>query len=47
MLAFPGGGLEDLSALLLQLNYLGKRGGFMQLQRPPEMVRSYRRIRLK
>ena len=38
VLAFQGMALEDLSALLLQLNYLGKRGGFMQLQRPPEMV---------
>ena len=37
-LAFQGMALEDLSALLLQLNYLGKRGGFMQLQRPPETV---------
>ena len=38
VLAFQGMTLDDLSALLLQLNYLGKRGGFMQLQRPPETV---------
>jgi hypothetical protein len=34
-LAFLGMSLEELSPLLLQLSYLGKRGGFMQLRRPP------------
>jgi hypothetical protein len=36
VLAFQGMALEVLSALLFQLNYLGKRGGFMQLRRLPE-----------
>jgi hypothetical protein len=29
--------LEQVSALLLQVNYLGKRGGFLQILRPPRM----------
>jgi len=28
--------LPDLTGLLLQINYLGKRGGFVQLLRPPQ-----------
>lgn len=34
-LAFQGMPLEELMPLLVQVNYLGKRGGFMQLLRPP------------
>ena len=33
--AFQGMELADLTPLLLQINYLGKRGGFMQLMRAP------------
>jgi hypothetical protein len=33
-----GDRLSDLTELLLQINYLGKRGGFVQLVRPPETV---------
>jgi hypothetical protein len=29
----------NLTALLLQINYLGKRGGFIQLSSPPERVK--------
>jgi hypothetical protein len=31
-------GLDGVAELLLQINYLGKRGGFMQLQRLPRVV---------
>lgn len=34
-LAFQGMPAEELTPLLLNLNYLGKRGGFIQLQGPP------------
>ncbi|RLC59486.1 MAG: hypothetical protein DRI80_12440 [Chloroflexota bacterium] len=34
-LAFEGMASEDLIPLLVQVNYLGKRGGFIQLLRPP------------
>ncbi len=37
-LAFQGMEASDLVPLLEQINYLGKRGGFMQLLRPPETV---------
>lgn len=37
-LAFQGMSFEELRPLLLQVNYLGKRGGFIQLLRPPEMT---------
>lgn len=37
-LAFEGMSSDDLMPLLLQVNYLGKRGGFIQLLRPPEEV---------
>lgn len=37
-LAFQGMSLEELTPLLLQINYLGKRGGFIQLLRLPEMA---------
>ena len=30
--------LSDLTDLMLQINYLGKRGGFVQLLRPPEIA---------
>lgn len=36
-LAFQGMPAEQLAPLLLNLNYLGKRGSFIQLQAPPEM----------
>jgi len=35
-LAFQGMASEELTPLLIQINYLGKRGGFMQLVRRPE-----------
>ena len=35
-LAFQGMAPGNLTSLLVQVNYLGKRGGFMQLLRPPE-----------
>jgi len=35
-LAFQGMPPEELTKLLLQINYLGKRGGFIQLLCPPE-----------
>jgi hypothetical protein len=35
-LAFQGMATKDLTPLLMQVNYLGKRGGFMQLLRRPE-----------
>lgn len=35
-LAFQGMPFEDLRLLLVQVNYLGKRGGFMQLLRLPD-----------
>ena len=35
-LAFQGMPFEDLKPLLVQVNYLGKRGGFIQLLRPPD-----------
>lgn len=35
-LALGGEGNSDLAALLAQVNYFGKRGGFVQLLRPPE-----------
>lgn len=34
-LAFQGMSPEDLTPLLVQVNYLGKRGGFVQLLPPP------------
>ncbi len=34
-LGFEGATLEQLGPVLVQINYLGKRGGFMQLQAPP------------
>jgi hypothetical protein len=34
--AFRGSAKEDLVPLLAQINYLGKRGGFMQLQSQPQ-----------
>jgi len=37
-LAFQGMSLEELKPLLLQINYLGKRGGFIQLLRLTEMA---------
>jgi len=37
-LAFQGMAADDLSPLLEQINYLGKRGGFMQLLHAPEEV---------
>lgn len=37
-LAFQGLASERLIPLLLQINYLGKRGGFMQLRGEPETV---------
>ena len=37
-LAFQGMSAEDLTPLLVQINYLGKRGGFIQLLRLPEEV---------
>lgn len=37
-LAFQGIGQEQLEPFLLQVNYLGKRGGFIQLLRQPEVV---------
>jgi hypothetical protein len=37
-LAFQGMNLAELLPLLIQVNYLGKRGGFMQLGRAPEVV---------
>ncbi len=36
-LAFQGMPVETLTPLLLQINYFGKRGGFFQLQRQPEV----------
>jgi len=35
-LAFQGMASEELTPLLVQVNYLGKRGGFMQLLCPPK-----------
>ncbi len=35
-LAFQGMAVESLSALLCQVNYFGKRGGFVQLQDVPQ-----------
>jgi hypothetical protein len=37
-LAFRGMSSEDLMPLLVQVNYLGKRGGFVQLLRPPQTM---------
>jgi hypothetical protein len=37
-LAFQGMSLEELRPLLMQVNYLGKRGGFIQLLRLLEMA---------
>jgi hypothetical protein len=37
-LAFRGLASQNLTPLLIQVNYLGKRGGFMQLLHPPETV---------
>jgi len=37
-LAFQGMATDDLIPLLEQVNYLGKRGGFMQLLRAPEEI---------
>ena len=37
-LAFQGMSAERLTPLLVQVNYLGKRGGFIQLLRPPKEV---------
>jgi hypothetical protein len=37
-LAFQGMSLEELMPLLMQVNYLGKRGGFIQLLHLPEMA---------
>ncbi len=37
-LAFHGMESSDLVPLLEQINYLGKRGGFMQLLSPPETI---------
>lgn len=39
-LAFNGLAIEQLAPLLLQINYFGKRGGFMQLRTWPETVES-------
>ncbi len=36
VLAFKGMLSDDLTSLLIQVNYLGKRGGFVQLLRLPE-----------
>jgi len=35
-LAFQGMGPSEIAPLMEQVNYLGKRGGFMQLLRPPQ-----------
>jgi len=40
VLAFQGMPAEALTPLLMQVNYLGKRGGFMQLLRPPATAAS-------
>lgn len=37
-LAFQGMALEELTPLLAQISYLGKRGGFMQLTRSPGVI---------
>lgn len=37
-LAFYGMAVEDVAPLLVQINYLGKRGGFVQLLRSPDPV---------
>jgi hypothetical protein len=37
-LAFQGVAPDDLTPLLVHVNYLGKRGGFMQLLHAPEMA---------
>jgi len=37
-LAFSGMSAQELMPLLVQVNYLGKRGGFIQLLHPPEEV---------
>ena len=37
VLIFQGMPAEELSPLLLNLNYVGKRGGFLQLLAPPEL----------
>ncbi|MGC9400652.1 MAG: hypothetical protein ACP5HM_16175, partial [Anaerolineae bacterium] len=39
-LAFEGLSEKVLTPLLTQINYLGKRGGFLQLRRPPATVAS-------
>lgn len=39
-LAFQGMPSEDLMPLLIQVNYLGKRGGFIQLLAPPTTTAS-------
>ena len=36
-LIFQGMSVEELAPLLLNVNYLGKRGGFLQLLAPPEL----------
>jgi len=40
VLAFRGMSPEGLTPLLVQINYLGKRGGFVQLLRPPTTATS-------
>lgn len=40
-LAFQGMPPEDLTPLLVQVNYLGKRGGFIQLLSLPEMAEEF------
>lgn len=35
---FSGMAVDDLAPLLLQINYLGKRGGFIQLRCTPDVV---------
>lgn len=37
-LAIGGEQSDELATLLLQMNYLGKRGGFLQLAAPPQSV---------
>jgi hypothetical protein len=39
VLAFQGMTREELGPLLVQVNYLGKRGGFIQLRRRPEATK--------
>lgn len=36
--AFQGMAIEELLPLLIRVNYLGKRGGFVQIQSPPQTI---------